>query len=297
MFLKVLLLLVGVFCCSTAVIMIKLTTVDPLYLSAYRLLLASLFLSPCFWIAWRKERSAFTSAHLKRVFWPALFLGIHFISWIVGARLTWSANASLIVNLVPIVMPFLMFFLMKESINRSELLGTVFSICGLGVLATNSYTVDPQYVLGDLVCFGSMLFFAVYLALGRLNRDFKSLWLYLVPCYGVGGVICFLAALVWGTFEIPAANDVWNILGLVLIPTILGHSLLNWGLKRLRGQVVAVLNLWQFVFAGVMAMVVFSEFPEWPFYVASGLIVVGAMIVIRASNQAVGKGIDVQKTE
>ena len=72
----------------------------------------------------------------------------------------------------------------------------------------------------------------------------------------------------------------WVIL-LTLIPTVLGHSLLNYAMKRTRGQVVAVASQAQFVFAGTAAYFVFGTAPSLTFYPASLLALAGTWFILR----------------
>lgn len=299
---RILLLIFGVWACSTAVIMIKAGTMHPVLLSASRLLVATAALSPVFLRDLRRNRSRYRWRHLRRTILPGIVLGAHFVTWILGARLTLAANSSLIVNMVPVVMPFLLHFMMREQLNRGEWLGTAVALVGVMVLAGLDYHISAEYFLGDMLCFGSMLLFALYLALGRRNRDFPTLWLYLVPLYFVGGLVCLLAAGGLGAlWELPAGREfleaarlgdvhplaipsAWDVLlavGLGIIPTIIGHSTLNWAMKHIRGQAVSIANLGQFIFAGVMAYFLLGEVPAWNFYVACALVVAGAGIALR----------------
>src|SRR5210317_1848569 len=86
-------LLFGVFACSTAVILIKASTVHPLLLCGYRQVMAALILLPLFVRDLRRHRGTYTWHHLRRVLLPASMLAAHFVSWTVGARLTAAANA------------------------------------------------------------------------------------------------------------------------------------------------------------------------------------------------------------
>lgn len=74
----------------------------------------------------------------------------------------------------------------------------------------------------------------------------------------------------------PAADPA----GLAVIPTILGHSILNYSLKHFRGQVVSIINGLQFVFAAVMAYLIFAEAPHLVFYPTALLIAIGAWVVM-----------------
>jgi len=103
---NVLILLLGVFACSTAVIMIKASGEHAVLLSSYRLFIGAVALTPLFLRDLRRHRDSFRLRDLRRSVIPGLLLGAHFISWIIAARMTTATNASLIVNLVPVAMPF-----------------------------------------------------------------------------------------------------------------------------------------------------------------------------------------------
>lgn len=285
---RYLLLVLGVFACSTSVIFIRSSGVEASLLAAYRLLLAALFLSPFFLRAHRAHPGALTMRRLARSVWPGALLAVHFISWNLGARMTAAANATLIVNLVPVAMPVLLFLVVQERINRREALGTVVALTGVAVLGVADFRLGPEYLLGDLVCFASMVLFAWYLVMARKNADIPDLWLYLVPLYAVAGVICL------GVGAVRNGGDIWVaeagewiwFLALALVPTITGHSILNHCMKHLRGQIVSLMNLAQFIFAGLLAALIFVEFPAPAFYPASLLVVTGALFVIRGRRRA-----------
>lgn len=261
--------------------MIKASEVHPAVLSAWRLLIAAAVLSPLFFRAWKREREHFGWRDLRRSFLPALILALHFISWTEGARLTLAANATLIVNMVPIAMPFFVFLLLRERVTGTEAAGTVLAVGGVILLAWGDYRLEPGNLPGDLVCLGSMLLFALYLAYGRLNRGARNLWLYLVPLYALAGCICLLVA-------VPFQNPLqafppreWALLlGIGLGPTVIGHSLLNFSLKHISSQSVSVCNVAQFLFAGSMAYFFFHEVPHLAFLPAAILVVAGCVLAV-----------------
>jgi drug/metabolite transporter (DMT)-like permease len=274
------------------VIFIKIGSTDPIALSAYRLLLGGLFLMPLILRVKQSDDRPSLPQLIRRALPPAFFLGIHFITWIAGARLTPSANASLIVNMVPVVMPVLLLVVLKERITRPEGLGTIAAITGVLLLGIGDFNLSSEYALGDAVCFLSMLFYAFYLIFARKNRDLPSIYLYVVPVYLLAGLFCLLIAIavaltgreiVWFG---PDARSEWiSILGLALVPTVFGHSIINWALRSIRGQAVVIINLAQFIFAGIMGFLLLDEVPHAVFYVASLMVVAGAVIVIRHSRK------------
>lgn len=283
MFLRYLLLFLGVLACSTSALFIRSSATDPFVLTALRLVIAFVLLSPVLLIQLRRHRGSFTRQHLRRTHAPAAVLALHLILWTLGARMTVVAQATLIVNLVPIALPFFLLWLARERINRAEVAGTVLAIAGLLLLSVKDALQGGGDLAGDAVCFVSMLLFGLYLALGRRNRDFPSLWLYVIPVYGQAALLCLLVALPrLRSFEVGSSREWGIMLGLGAVPTVCGHSLLNAAMRRIRGQIVSLCNVSQFVFAGFMGYLLFGELPPGLFYGASAIVVAGVAVVVLA---------------
>jgi drug/metabolite transporter (DMT)-like permease len=290
MFLRYMLLFLGVLACSTSAIFIRSSATDPFVLTALRLVIAFILLSPILFAQLRRHAGAFTGEHLRRTHAPAAVLALHLILWTLGARMTAVAQATLIVNLVPIALPFFLLWLARERINRTEVAGTVLAIAGLLVLSVKDALRGGGNLAGDAVCFASMLMFGLYLALGRRNRDFPSIWLYVIPVYGQAALLCVLVALPrMRTFEVGSAREWALMAGLGAIPTVCGHSLLNAAMRRIRGQIVSLCNVSQFVFAGIMGYLLFGEVPRGLFYVASAIVVAGVAVVVLAMPPEAGE--------
>lgn len=279
---RFLLLLSGVVFCSTSVIIIRSSGLEPSLLATYRLAFAVALLSPMFFLACKKHRDWITPKASLRCVPPALLLAVHFISWAAGARMTYIANATLIINLTPAVMPFLAYFLIREHVTRREILGTGVAMIGVVLMAWNAFSIDPQYLWGNVVCFGSMIAFAAYLAFARINKDFPSIWLYMVPINAIAGICCLLYSLL--TLDSVALGS-WEeagwMLAMAVFPTILGHVTLNRSLRYFTAQTFAVVNLHQFVSAGILGWLIFSDLPPGAFFFAAALCISGAVIVIR----------------
>ncbi len=254
-------------------------------LAAYRLLLTVLLIAPLFFRDYHRHYNGTALELFRSAFWPGLILGIHFISWVIGARLTSGANATLIVSLVPLVMPFFMFFLFRERVTQREILSTALALLGLLVLAAGDFSISADYLLGDLVCLLSMVLFGLYLALARNSTKYASIWLYTFPLYLVAGVFCFFIAL---PFSSPlhhySAYEGLMIVLLAVVPTIGGHTILNFSMQKFRGQTVSIINMGQFIFAGLVAYFLYREIPAKEFYIASLLVFMSIWIIIRTSR-------------
>ena len=281
-------LTLGVFCCSTSVIFIKATSQPALVIAAWRLSVATLLLLPLMFRAQARVPEIPLRARFRMAFVPGLILAVHFATWAYGAKLTPAANATLITNMVPIVMPLLMLVVTHETLTRREAVGTAVAMVGFCLLVATDLNISTVYFWGDAVCFGSMLLFALYLILARKNRAADQLWLYVVPLYAIAAVTCIVLSFVFGNpiHRYPLSDVLW-MTSLGIVPTVIGHSILNHSMHVLRGQVVSVMTMGQFFFAAILAWPLFHEVPPLLFYPASALFIAGGWIVtVRASRQA-----------
>ena len=276
---KISILMIGVFGCSTAVIIIKASTTEPVTLTAARLLGASILLLPLYLRARKRTPKAIMRRKARRAFIPGVTLALHFATWIYGARLTPAANSSLVVNLVPLAI-----LILNEKPFKMEYVATAIAMLGLAILGIGDLDLSPEYLLGDAICFGSMILLAFYLALARRGLADGDMWAYLVPVYAIAGVTAAVAAIVMGRLDIPDTAKEWYLIaGLAIVPTIIGHSALNYSMRILRAQLVSIVNMTQFVFSGIMGYLFFKEVPASTFAVALVFIIPACVIAVRES--------------
>lgn len=283
---RICILTFGTFCAATSVVMTKASQLQPEHLSAARLITAAIILCPLF-IRDRKRFPEFSiSDAFKISALPSILLAAHFIAWTIGARWTTAANSTLIVNMIPVAIPFMGYFILKERLNAKELAGPILAVLGISVLAVTDFRLDARLLAGDLVCVVSMLLLAWYLVLARKNKSIPSIWLYVVPLYLTASGISFFAGLVRTGLPYSTDPQEWiYILLLGLIPTAFGHSLLNLSMHWFRSQFVALMTQMQFVYAGVLGYWFFKELPSQSFYVAGAFMLTGVLWTILSHKE------------
>ena len=309
MFLNILLLTLSQIVASTSVIAIKMSAIDSILLASLRVLVAAILLIPLYL---RDSRRAgrnwktMVSEALPSVL-PGLVMAFHFITWNMGARMTLAANASLIVNMMPVAMPFIMYGLNRTLISRREIIGTLVAIAGVMALTGPNLRMGSETLVGDLMCFLAMILLSLYLALAAKNNRQSSVWLYVVPLYWVAGITAlavFLATTLLagnnGTGALPASAASFSLLKegllavyLAVFPTIVGHTIFNRSMRVLPSQLVSIAILSQFIFAGLIAYLVFGEVPELLWYPAALLVIAGAVVVITGKKNRNNSEIDV----
>jgi drug/metabolite transporter (DMT)-like permease len=199
-----------------------------------------------------------------------------------GARMAEPANSSLIVNLTPLVTPIFLYFMINEKLTLKEVLGTSIVMCGVVILAISDFHTNSQFFWGDIICLVSMVFFACYLIFSRKNKGLKSLWLYVAFLYAWCGLICFIIGIAIG--KNPTAsidkNNFLQVLYLACITTILGHSLLNHAMKYIRGQIVSLINQFQFILGAAWGVIYFNTPPTKYFYLACAFLITGCFVAV-----------------
>jgi drug/metabolite transporter (DMT)-like permease len=273
----------GIVALSTAVVLVKLSQLPVALLASLRLLGGAAILLP---FMLRERRVARVPATpMKLVLLAAVLLAAHFITWFVGVRMTSAANATLVVNLSPVVMPFALLAFVGERVTRREVVGSILAVAGVAVLTLGSAKDDDSSFVGDLICVGSMSLAVCYMVLARRNGRGRGIFGYIVPLYAAAGLLSLLYAAASGDFgrlsgDLNWPREIVLVALLALVPTAFGHSVLNYAMTQLRGQVVAVASLGQVVFAALLAVPLLGEVPAWPFYPACGLIAAGAVVAV-----------------
>ncbi|MFA6505788.1 MAG: DMT family transporter [Treponemataceae bacterium] len=279
---------------STSVLMIKAASIHPYLIASARLLGAALILLPAYFWELRERHDAGLGPQTHRdavkiIIVPGIIIAIHFISWTVGARMTTASNSTLIVNMNPVAMPFAAFLLSGVRPTKKEIFATVIATSGVLIMGVGDFNLSMDFFLGDVICFVSMLCFSAYLAFSRRNNTDGRLWTYLVPLYAFGGILSFAAtAMIPGALSVPGGKDLLLLAGLIIGPTVIGHSVLNWAMTVLRPQTVTIVNLFQFVFAVIFAFFLFNEIPAPQFYLTTVLILAGALLSVLGKTKKTG---------
>jgi drug/metabolite transporter (DMT)-like permease len=293
-----LILLAGVVGAASSVFFIKESHLAPATLSAVRLLMSAAILSPFALLHLRKIGAAPSALGLLAVLPAALALAIHYPTWFIGVRGTSAAMSTLIVNLTPVFMPFFVFALLREQINRREAIGSLIAIAGIVILVMSKDDSGQNSPVGVLTCIGSIALCTLYLALGRRFGRGKHILVYIVPLYFVAGVLSLIGAVALREPVPPITlHEVLIAMGAVIFPTVIGHTALNYAMVHLPAQVVSISSLGQFVVVAILAVPIRGEYPTWNLLLPAVLVIAGALVVIRSATPRVAEKIKLATTE
>jgi len=270
-------LIVAVLAVSWGAILVRLCDAPKLAIAFYRLLLSTLIVAPAGALAWRPLT--------RRAGWTAMaagaLLGLHFASWISSLSLTSVASSVMLVSTQPVFTAVLSPWLLGERAGRRGWAAVALALAGAGLLTGADLQFGPQALLGDGLALAGALTASLYLMLGRRVGVQIPFPQYVSLVYGSGAVALALLVALGGVAlsGFPAASWLWIAL-IAVGPNVLGHSLLNWSVRRVPALVVNVATLGEPVLATFYAAWIFDERRAPAFYAGAGLIAAGIMLAL-----------------
>jgi len=269
-----------------------------LVISFYRMLWSSLLFA-LLYLPRKAERRKFPKLSKRQrwfIFAAGFLLALHFVTWIASLKLTTIAHSLTLESTHPVFAVLLSPLLLKEKAGWRSIVAVLCTFVGILVIGGqdlafssdapfHEYIFSQQFLggqlFGDLLAVASALFVTLYLFIARHLRSNIDLIFYLALVYGA-------AALILLVFNLAAGHSLINyplrvhlfMLLLALIPTGVGHSLLNWAARRIEAYKVSLTALGEPVLASIMAYLFFGEVPYGWFYAGALFILLGIFLAM-----------------
>lgn len=271
-------LAVGVFAISWAAPLIRLCEAPPLAIATYRMGFSALLLLP---LALKDCVRELKPQGVLTLFLPGAFLGLHFALWVSSLSYTSVASSVILVTTNPIFVGVLSFFLLRERMTRPLLLGTALAIAGGITVGVGDFREGEGLLLGNGLALAGALMMSCYLVAGRSLRQRASLLSYVFVVYGAAALFLLLLSLLLGEALRGFPLTTWVLfLLLALVPTLLGHSTINWAVRYLSTPVVVLAIVGEPVLASLLAYLVLGESLTWPRVVGGAVILAGVYLGI-----------------
>lgn len=207
------------------------------------------------------------------------FLGIHFATWAWAVNHTSIANAMLFIGLQPLMAPFIARPLVGEKLNRWEILAVLLACFGMVWILSRQLRLERELLPGSLVALGSAFLCACYFVLTRKYRANQHALLFSIPAYATAALVQALAGFaVDGGIHVGNATTMWALLGLILLPTVGGHTLAIVLLRHVKSQLITLSIPAQFVLGTLAATFLFGEFPSVWFCIGAAIVLAGVIL-------------------
>lgn len=264
---------------STGAILARLAESPPLVTAAYRVGLATVLICPLALTRAggelrRLDRRQWTMAALA-----GFFLALHFATWISSLFYTSVANSVVLVNTNPLWVALLAPAVTGERIGPLTAAGILVSVTGAVIIGAADLHLGGKALLGDALALAGSVCAAAYLVLGRNLRRSLSLLAYITVCYASAAVFLFAATVVAGQPLTGFAPTTWAaLIGMAVVPQLIGHTSYNWALKWFSPAMVAVSLLGEPVGATILAWILFSEAVNGQTLIG-GTLILGAIVL------------------
>ncbi len=258
---------------SFAAIFIRLSDSHPIAVAFYRMFFSAvlllIFMPPYFASLKKISRREWIT-----LVTTGLFLAVHFAFWIASLDYTSVASSAILVSTHPLLVAWISSWYLKERTSLKAYVGISIALVGVAIMTFSNYRVSGRALFGDILAIIGMVALAGYILRGRKIRQNMSVIPYAFMVYLFSSIFLALFSLPFSTtFVIYPGREYLLFFALALIPTVVGHTLFNWGLKRIKARIISVSFLGEPMGASVLAFLILKEIPP-------GLTVFGGMIAL-----------------
>ena len=298
-----LVLVLGILAVSTASIFIRKAQgeASSLVIAAVRMSLASLVLLPIYWVRQRGELKRLGWGQIGMLVLSGVLLALHFITWISSLEYTSVASSVVLVTTSPLWVALLSPLFLKEKLTHFVWYGLGIAMLGsivvglsqgclmspIGLTCPGLYDFfKGRAFFGNLLALAGAWFSAGYLLIGRRVRPNLSIISYTLAVYGTASLVLLgLVAITGQKLSGYSSTTYGYLVGLALVPQLIGHSSFNWALKYLPAAFVSVALLGEPIGTVILAYLFLREAPTLFEMMGGVFILVGIYVASRRRNQ------------
>jgi EamA-like transporter family. len=255
-----LLTLIGTFFFGTSAIFTRLAVGIPAAeIASLRLFAGSFFI----YIAAR-----FTGIHMSlkkeeytKFFIYGLITAFHFYFYNQSLFYTTIAHSLSLVYLSPVFVTILTAYILKEKLPAYKYAGIAVTLIGMVVLAGFEATINIKMLMGDSMAVISAICYALYSVAGRRERNNYPLLKYVFWVYLFAAIFLLPFSLVGFVIPLRAVHIV-SIILLGLLPTAMGHTLYNAGVRYVHPTYASLISTQEVTFGVILGALVLNEVPS-----------------------------------
>jgi drug/metabolite transporter (DMT)-like permease len=277
-------LMAGIVSISFAAIFIRLADAPAPAVAALRLIFSSLILAPFALISPGTRRSilSLNGKEILLILFSGLFLSLHFLAWITSLSYTAVSSSIVLVTTSPLFIALYTAISRKEKIGASVWAGLGFTIIGGLILGTKDFAAGGGTWVGDILAVGGAIAVAGYFLIGRSLRKKLSLLAYVFPVYSIAALFLTIWVPIFGVrlTDLSAQTYLYCLM-MAVICQVIGHTIFNWALKRIKAAVVAMATLGEPVGTTFLAWFILHEIPGKEGFIGGAVILVGIFTVLK----------------
>lgn len=206
-------------------------------------------------------------------------LAAHFLLWTASLHYTSVASSVLLVSTHPVLVALLSRRLLGEAVTARLWMGIALALGGMVITAGGDLHISGTALYGDLLALGGAVTVTGYILVGRSASGRWGAAAYSMPCYLIAAAVA-LAATPFGGDFLPTGRTFLACLGLAVVCTVFGHTVINWTLHHLRATTVSVALLGEPPGTALLAIPLLGELPPATTVVGGLVVLAGLALAI-----------------
>lgn len=186
-----------------------------------------------------------TVALFRRALLPGLIFGLSMFLGFGAVLNTSIANATLIGNLMPVIVVLVARFVYREHVRARQFVAVSVALTGIALVVFGADGSGEAAFKGDALAFVNVLLWTVFfLRLKRLRDDGVESWSLLAAVTIIAaGVAIPVGVVISDDLGAVDGRAWWYVVAMVLGPGVLGHGLMTWAQKHLAVTVSSLMTL------------------------------------------------------
>jgi drug/metabolite transporter (DMT)-like permease len=212
---------------------------------------------------------------MRRTALPGVLFAFSFISGFASLRMTSIANATLITTLQPVLILFVAPKMFGEAIRAKQLMLSSLSMLGVLTVVLAAASTSGAHLSGDFLAVLNVVIWTAYFVIAKKQRlNGMHSWSFLAAIFIWASVVIIPYGLVVSNDLREVTQFDWLMLvGMAVLPGIVGHGLMTWSQSHLDVTLASILGLLSPVVSTGLAWVIFSQ-------ALTGLQILGAIVVL-----------------
>ena len=207
----------------------------------------------------------------------SVLLFMVFITMTIGVKYTTATNASFLISLSVIFIPFFSWIFNKEKPKKSIFIVLIIALIGIMLLTLDK---NLEFHIGDILCLICSLLFSFHIIITeRFVRNNNPITLGVLQFGGVA-ILSFLVQYPIEKFTLPKNEKFWiSLMILSVFCTALAYIIQTVSQKKLSSTLVGFILSLEPIFSGIFGYFILNEYLSFQQYVGAFLLLISVIYV------------------
>ena len=207
----------------------------------------------------------------------SVLLFMVFITMTIGVKYTTATNASFLISLSVIFIPFFSWIFNKEKPKKSIFIVLIIALIGIMLLTLDK---NLEFHIGDILCLICSLLFSFHVLITeRFVKNNNPITLGVLQFGGVA-ILSFLVQYPIEKFTLPKNEKFWiSLMILSVFCTALAYIIQTVSQKKLSSTLIGLILSLEPIFSGIFGYFILNEYLSFQQYIGAFLLLISIIYV------------------